>query len=604
MNRTTLINHLVRKTRAKSYLEIGVWNGVNFQQISCRRKIGVDPDPEAPATLNITSDEFFEHNKEKFDFVFIDGLHHADQVETDILNSLKVLNDNGIIICHDMNPAEEAHQVIPFNGGIWNGDCWKAFVRIRQTRSDLTMFTVDTDYGCAIIKKGQQELLKVNGELTYDNFDKNRKQWLNLISVSDFYNMSGEITLEDLLYQYLDEPNNAENNFQMALYYDGIGQTASAVSYYLRAAERAPTDLLKYECLIRASLCFNKQGSRNFTVKGLLQQAVSLMPTRPEAYYLLSRHYEHEQNDGHWTHCYMMACIGEKVSNFNGPSLRTWVDYPGYYALTFQRALSSWHCGLCDESRDTFKTLLRDRNVNDNFKNVIIGNLKWMNVYHEIPFDTYDPSKYDKFKYKFPGLEDVEENWSEAYQDLFVLTMLKGKKNGTYLEIGAGSPFFGSNTVLLEKFGWKGHGFDINPLAVNPDRKNPCVLKDALTVDYDELLSNMEYGNIIDFLQVDLEPADITYKALEVIPWDKYKFRVVTFEHDYYNDETKTIRDKSREFLQSKGYELIVTNIAPDTLRVFEDWWVHPDLVDKDMIAKLKDTSDRVKKAEDLLIEI
>ena len=603
MNRTTLINHLVRKTRAKSYLEIGVWNGANFQQISCKYKIGVDPDPESPATLKITSDEFFDNNKETFDIVFIDGLHHADQVEKDILNALKVLNEGGTIVCHDMSPAEEAHQVTPFNGGIWNGDCWKAFVKLRQERSDLSMLTIDTDYGCAIIKRGHQELLKIDDEVNYANFDKNRKNWLNLISVSEFYNMSGEITLEDLLYQYLDDPNDPENNFQMALYYDNLGQTASAVSYYLRAAERAPTAVLKYECLLRASLCFNRQGSRNFTVKGLLQHAVSILPNRPEAYYLLSRHYEHSQNDGHWTNSYMMASIGEKVADFNSPPLRTWVDYPGYYGITFQKALSSWHCGLCEESRDLFKMMLRDRNVNDNFKNVVINNLKWMNVYHEIPFDTYNPEKYDKFKFKFPGLEDVKENFSEAYQDIFVLTMLKGKKNGTYLEIGAGSPFFGSNTVLLEKFGWKGHGFDINPLAVDPDRKNPCVLKDALTVDYDELLSDMEYGEVIDYLQVDLEPAEITYSALDVIPWDKYKFRVITFEHDYYNDESKLIRDKSRAYLHSKGYELLVTNIAPDTLRVFEDWWVHPDHVDKDMIAKFKNTSDNIKKAEDLLIE-
>ena len=507
-----------------------------------------------------------------------------------------------MIVCHDMNPAEEAHQIIPFNGSIWNGDCWKAFVKLRQTRPDLEMCTVDTDYGCALIKKGYQSLLKIDCELTYSNFDKNRKEWLNLITVDDFYKMFGEIVLEDLLYQYLENPNDAENNFQMALYYDGIGQTASAVSYYLRAAERAPTDIFKYECLIRASLCFNRQGSRNFTVKGLLQHAVSLMPSRPEAYYLLSRHYEHEQNDGHWTNCYMMACIGEKVSDFNSPPLRTWVDYPGYYALTFQRALSSWHCGLCDESRDTFKSLLRDRNVNDNFKHVIINNLKWMNVYHEIPFDSYTAEKYDRIKHKFPGLKDIKENYSEAYQDMFVLTLLNGKRNGTFLEIGAGSPFFGSNTVLLEQFGWRGHGFDINPLAVNSDRKTPCVLMDALKVDYDELLSDMEYGEVIDYLQVDLEPAEITFAALKAVPFDKYKFKIVTFEHDYYNDESKSIRDQSREYLKSLGYELLITNIAPDTLRVFEDWWVLPEFFSEDLLAKFRDTSDRVKKAEDIFI--
>jgi hypothetical protein len=602
MNRTDIINHLAKKLRADSYLEIGVWNGVNFQNIAVPYKIGVDPDPESPATLKITSDEFFSLNKQKFDLIFIDGLHHADQVEKDILNSLEILNEGGAIVCHDMNPAKEEHQVIPFNGSIWNGDCWKAFVKLRQTRSDLEMFTIDTDYGCSVIRRGSQEPLKIVGKIDYQSFDQNRVEWLNLIPPNEFYNRVGRDTLDDHLHIYLKNPNDAENNFQMALHYDSIGQTASAVSYYLRAAERAPTNVYKYECLIRASLCFNRQGSRNFTVKGLLQHAIAIMPTRPEAYYFLSRHFEREDRDGHWTDCYMMACIGEQAADHSHPPLRTWLDYPGHYGLTFQRALSSWHCGLCEESRDTFKALLQNKNVADQFKHVIINNLKWMKVYHEIPFDSYSPEKYERAKHKFPGMEHIKENFSEAYQDMFVLTLMNGKTEGTFIEIGAGSPFFGSNTVLLEQFGWKGHGFDINPLAVHPDRKTPCVLKDALTVDYDQLITDMGYGDVIDYLQVDLEPADITFEALKVIPFDKYKFKVITFEHDFYNDESKSIRDLSREYLKSKGYELLVTNIAPDTLRVFEDWWVHPEFFEAGFLAKFRDTTDRIKKAEDVLI--
>ena len=32
---------------------------------------------------------------------------------------------------------------------------------------------------------------------------------------------------------------------------------------------------------------------------------------------------------------------------------------------------------------------------------------------------------------------NIKQNHSQAYQDLFVLTMLGSKKNGRYLEIGA-----------------------------------------------------------------------------------------------------------------------------------------------------------------------
>ena len=62
----------------------------------------------------------------------------------------------------------------------------------------------------------------------------------------------------------------------------------------------------------------------------------------------------------------------------------------------------------------------------------------------------YDRSKFDRLKYKFEGVELIDRNYSQAYQDMFVLTMLNGKRNGTYLEIGAMDAKFINNTFLLE----------------------------------------------------------------------------------------------------------------------------------------------------------
>ena len=47
----------------------------------------------------MTSDEFFEkYPEEKFDVIFIDGLHHYDQCQKDTINALKKLNESGIIL--------------------------------------------------------------------------------------------------------------------------------------------------------------------------------------------------------------------------------------------------------------------------------------------------------------------------------------------------------------------------------------------------------------------------------------------------------------------------------------------------------------------------
>lgn len=390
MNRTSIIQSLIDKINATSYLEIGISSGENFNKINCNYKVSVDPESSTFPTFCLTSDEFFEHNQEKFDIIFIDGLHHSEQVYKDIINSLNILNDGGYIICHDMNPQKEEHQIIPFAGGLWNGDCWKAFVKLRQERCDLSLYTIDADYGCSIIQKGNQELLSINEEINYHNFDKNRKEWLNLISVEDFCKKLG-FNIHSLLKNYINNSEDAENNFNLALYYHQIGQTASALSFYLRCAERTDDVLLKYECLIRGSMCFDSQGTRNFTVKGLLLHALTLCPKRPEAYYLMSKFYEKENKDGSWNECYTISSIGLQVADLSSSPLRTNVNYPGDYALLFQKAVSSWWCGLCEESRDLLLDLLENYQMEESFRQKAIDNLKKMNVEVE-SFTSYNKS--------------------------------------------------------------------------------------------------------------------------------------------------------------------------------------------------------------------
>lgn len=192
MYRFEIINKLIKDNNYKSYLEIGVNNGINLRMVNCDTKVGVDPEPKVriytPECNILTSDKFFEINKRKFDIIFVDGLHEANQVYKDIINSLEVLNDGGTIVCHDMKPRSYEAQLVPRIQKVWNGDCWKAFVKLRQERNDLEMFVVDTDEGCGIIKKGTQTKLEIKEEINYDNFVKNQKEWLNLISINDFLN--------------------------------------------------------------------------------------------------------------------------------------------------------------------------------------------------------------------------------------------------------------------------------------------------------------------------------------------------------------------------------------------------------------------------------
>ena len=63
---------------------------------------------------------------------------------------------------------------------------------------------------------------------------------------------------------------------------------------------------------------------------------------------------------------------------------------------------------------------------------------------------------------------------------------------------------------------------------------------------------------------------------------------VITFEHDYYVDTSKQIRNKSRNLLESHGYKLVVQNVSPDDNSPFEDWWVHPHIISEEQIKKVE----------------
>jgi hypothetical protein len=184
-NHTDLINYIAEKIQAQTYLEIGVFNpDHNFNHIQVPDKYSVDPDPKAGADLRMTSDKFFTISKGiQFDLIFIDGLHHAEQVKRDIINAWEYLNTGGVIVIHDCNPPTEATTCVPRGAQReWCGDVYKVICQLGPDAKQ----TVDFDYGCCFMRKWKddQKLWWLHDEDTsWDDFDKKRKDLLNLISV-------------------------------------------------------------------------------------------------------------------------------------------------------------------------------------------------------------------------------------------------------------------------------------------------------------------------------------------------------------------------------------------------------------------------------------
>lgn len=391
---------------------------------------------------------------------------------------------------------------------------------------------------------------------------------------------------------YIHNPDDAETNFQLGYEYEKEGQTAAAFSFYLRAAEKFTDPEKQYESLIRGSYCFAKQGRRNFSVKGLLQQALCTCPTRPEAYFLLSRHHERANE---WHESYMFSTIGLKVVNFNDyVPLRTDVEYPGFPGLLFQKGISAWWAGLPDESKSILSDLYYNYDIDHYYKNLVKENLNRIGVPTSELY--YDGNMKDRLKVKFNNVERINSNNSKSFQDMFVLSVLNGKENGIYLEIGLTDPVTDNNTVLLEKeFKWKGISVDSNEKVIKDffhSRTNTGFCLNPLEIDYNALMHSMALDTVIDYLQINCESPLTSYQALTKILPSDYKFAVITFKHDFYKDSL--YKELSRDYLKNKGYELVVNDIVQDNNNSYEDWWIHPELVNKEIVNKLKSESELV----------
>lgn len=174
--------------------------------------------------------------------------------------------------------------------------------------------------------------------------------------------------IEELLTKYSLDTENAEHNFNLGVWYENEGHTAPAVSYYLRCAERSESNDLAYEALIRASHCYSKQGTRDLSAKCLLQQALSLCPKRPEAYFLLSKFSEVRE---WWTDCYNFADMGLIFSDFSLDPLITDVGYPGRYGLLYEKAVSGWWWGKVDESKNLLIQVKSDIAITSEYHHLV-----------------------------------------------------------------------------------------------------------------------------------------------------------------------------------------------------------------------------------------
>ena len=163
VDRHKIINDFTKNT--DKYLEIGIEYGYTFSNTHFLHKVGIDPDPKCDTKIagseifTNTSDSYFENINVRtddvsdnlkqcnFDVVFIDGMHHCENVLRDFNNSINKLTKNGIIFVDDCIPLNYNEQLkIPrkhfYEKGIlkygeeWTGDVWKFLYHLLKNYKD------------------------------------------------------------------------------------------------------------------------------------------------------------------------------------------------------------------------------------------------------------------------------------------------------------------------------------------------------------------------------------------------------------------------------------------------------------------------------------
>lgn len=184
--RFDVINYLIDKRNFHSYLEIGCDRERTFKRVKAVNKVGVDP--VRGGTLRMSSDTFFEFNRQKFDLIFIDGLHLQQQVMRDVTNSIATLKSGGCIVVHDCLPLRREQQLdtpIRRVGG-WTGNVWKAIVELRAY-PNLDIAVLNSDWGVGVIfVRPNTDPIGLPAQIEWESFQQHRVEWLRVMECGNF----------------------------------------------------------------------------------------------------------------------------------------------------------------------------------------------------------------------------------------------------------------------------------------------------------------------------------------------------------------------------------------------------------------------------------
>ena len=174
--------------------------------------------------------------------------------------------------------------------------------------------------------------------------------------------------------------------------------------------------------------------------------------------------------------------------------------------------------------------------------------------------------------------------YSEWQQDVLLDKLLKGKRGGTFVDIGSNHYRHNNNSYYFEvEKGYTGIAVELDPQYAEEWEKNritPLVCADASTMDYKKLFTSVNMPQIIDFISIDIDPSPVTLAALVEVMASGYQFNVIDFELD----NNPHVLKKSTELLTSMKYKLVKEIYIHQGSWHLDDLWVHESFYDESMV--------------------
>jgi hypothetical protein len=222
MRKFEIVNALAAKCGYRSYLEIctpstgQAFHKVSEAQLRTRHRLMY----RCPRDFNDGDEITFSSDDDRiegllphgalYDIIFVDAWHTYACVQRDLELAFSLLSPGGTMVVHDCSPPSRDVAVPEFRHCPWCGVTYCAYIDFVWSRQQVDHYTVDTDYGCGLVKKlagsGKEqtgsgpasEMVEQwrrertsRGYEVFDFFDKHRRELLNLVSVDDFLAREG-----------------------------------------------------------------------------------------------------------------------------------------------------------------------------------------------------------------------------------------------------------------------------------------------------------------------------------------------------------------------------------------------------------------------------